>query len=295
MQRTFHFAVGSIHSALAIGIIFRLNFDDVTLCIFCTAVTFHDIRAFQAYLLTRRHTEKLLRSILHKVFFLYPKITRKGNRVRTIRLVFRIVDAAHLFCLTFGIVGNNQFHGINHRRNTASPFVQVFSNRCFEQRHIVQRVEFGITYRVDKPANTLRRVTSAPHSAQRWHTWVVPSCHQMLVYQRMQLALAHHSVRQIQSVKLNLARSEVVNVLRFAIHFFQEIDELIVQRTVRNKLERTNRVRNAFEVIALSVCKVIHRISVPSGSGAMMRCVNNAIDNRVAKVHVGIAHIELGA
>ena len=62
-----------------------------------------------------------------------------------------------------------------------------------------------------------------------------------------------------------------------------------------HKFKRTDRVRNSFEIIALSMCKVIHRVSMPHRSRSVVRRMDNAIHNRVAEVHIGIGHIEFGS
>ena len=51
----------------------------------------------------------------------------------------------------------------------------------------------------------------------------------------------------------------------------------------------------AFKEVALSVRKVVHRIGVPLGACAMVRCVNDTIDDGIAEVHIGIGHIQLSA
>ena len=86
-----------------------------------------------------------------------------------------------------------------------------------------------------------------------------------------------------------------MNVLSLAAHLLQEVDELVVQRTVWHKLQSTNRVSNALEEVALSVSEVVHGVSVPLCSGAVVWCMDDAIDDRIAEVHVRVGHVELGA
>ena len=107
----------------------------------------------------------------------------------------------------------------------------------------------------------------------------------------MQLAFTHHGVGEVQSVELNLAWTEIVDVIHFAVHLFKEVDELVVQGTVRNELQGADRVRYALKVVALSVCEVVHGVGVPLRSRAMVWCMDDAIHDWVAEVHVGIGHI----
>ena len=107
----------------------------------------------------------------------------------------------------------------------------------------------------------------------------------------MQLALAHHRVGEVQSVELYLAWSEIVDIIDLAVHLFKEIDELIVQWTVRNKLQRADGVRYAFEVVALTMCEVVHGVGVPLCTRAMVWRMDDAIHDGIAEMHVGVGHI----
>ena len=62
-----------------------------------------------------------------------------------------------------------------------------------------------------------------------------------------------------------------------------------------HELESAYRMRHAFEIVALSVCEVIHRISMPFRSCAVVRCLYDSIHDRVAEVHVRVCHVELCA
>ena len=60
------------------------------------------------------------------------------------------------------------------------------------------------------------------------------------------------------------------------------------------ELKRTDRVRHAFEIIGLSMRKVIHRIDVPCVSGTMMRMRgDDTIHDRITEMHVGVCHVDL--
>ena len=63
---------------------------------------------------------------------------------------------------------------------------------------------------------------------------------------------------------------------------------------MRNKLQCTQRVGYTFKVVALSVSEVIHRVSLPCSTRTVVRMLPDAIDNRVAEVHVGACHVNLG-
>lgn len=128
------------------------------------------------------------------------------------------------------------------------------------------------------------------------HPWVVPSVDEVLVDESVQFPLRHHSICEVQTVELNLSWAVVVEaILSCSVHFLQEIDEFIVQRTVRNELESTNRVGDPLEVIALSVCEIVHWVAVPLSSCTMVWSLNDTIHYWIAEVHVRIGHIEFGS
>ena len=76
---------------------------------------------------------------------------------------------------------------------------------------------------------------------------------------------------------------------------FQFVNEVVVERTVGNKFQGTDGVGDSFKVVALSMSEVIHGVSLPFVARAVMTAVDDAINHRVAEVHIGVGHINLGA
>ena len=85
-------------------------------------------------------------------------------------------------------------------------------------------------------------------------------------------------------------RTVVVQVLAFFYPIYKEV----VQRTVGNEFQCTQGVGYTFEVVALSVSEVVHRVSFPGSTRTVVRMFHHAIDNRVAEVHVGTCHVNFG-
>ena len=63
---------------------------------------------------------------------------------------------------------------------------------------------------------------------------------------------------------------------------------------MRHELQCTERVSYTFKIVALSVCEVVHRISLPFAACTVMRSLYYTIHNRVAEVHVRACHVNLG-
>ena len=59
------------------------------------------------------------------------------------------------------------------------------------------------------------------------------------------------------------------------------------------ELERAQRVRDAFNVIADAMREVIHRVNRPARAGVMMFEMANAIEHRVAQPDIRRLHVDL--
>ena len=118
----------------------------------------------------------------------------------------------------------------------------------------------------------------------------------MLIDKRVEFPLRHNGIGEIEAVELNLPWTVIAKALLCAaVVFLEEIDELVVKRTVRHKLEGADGVGDTLKVVALSMGKVVHGIAVPLCAGAVVRCLNDAIDDGIAEMHVRICHVELCA
>ncbi|CCZ70572.1 uncharacterized protein BN759_02712 [Bacteroides sp. CAG:702] len=290
VQGAFHLAVGFGHAALGMRVVFGIYLDDISVFVFLASGTFHDVRVLQAHFLSRRHAEVFLRRVLHKVFALYPEFTAELDGMDGRIRVFGIVDGLHFLYLPFGIVGQDELHRIQHRRHTGGTGVEVFAYRAFQQGEIVQRVIGGISDFVHKLMDGFGRISSPAESAQGRHTGVVPSVYQPFFHQNQEVALAQQDVTQVQLVELVLARAVVVQVLAF----FHPVYKQVVQGAVGHKLQRAERVGHPFEIIALPVGEVIHRVCLPRVTRAVVRSLHHTVDNRVAEVHVRACHVNLG-
>ncbi|MNL23162.1 hypothetical protein D3C87_1445310 [compost metagenome] len=96
----------------------------------------------------------------------------------------------------------------------------------------------------------------------------------MLVgHQQVQLTLGHHGVFQIQTREFVLTRMHRDGDV---------IQNPIVQTTVVLELQRTQRVRNAFQRIADAVGEVVHRVDAPLVASLVVLGKFNAIQHRIA-------------
>ena len=198
-----------------------------------------------------------------------------------------IVLHRHGLHLALGIVGDDYLDRVHHGHHSGGDAVEIVAHGVLQQAHRVESLVFGIADGVDEVAYRLRCVAAAAHTRDGGHAGVIPAVDQPLLDQREQLALAHHGIGEVEAVELDLART--VRLVG------QLVDKVVVERAVRHKFQRAYRVGHALEVVALSVCEVVHRIYVPAGAGAVVRMVDDAVHDGVAEVHVARRHVYLGA
>ena len=76
---------------------------------------------------------------------------------------------------------------------------------------------------------------------------------------------------------------------------FEPFENPIIQGAVHLELQRTDGVRDAFDVIAQAMGEVVHRVDAPLGTGVVMLGVTNAVEDRVAHPDVRRRHVNLRA
>ena len=60
------------------------------------------------------------------------------------------------------------------------------------------------------------------------------------------------------------------------------------------KLQRTDRVRHTLEIIALTVCEIVHRIYLPFRTRTVVRVTrDDTVHDRVTEMHVRVRHFNL--
>ena len=141
----FDFAVGTRHSAAALGVVGAVYLFDFSVTAFLATGAKHDVCIFQAHFLAGRHAHKFLFRFLLEVLTLNPQFATKGNAVCValhdgISLFvsnFRVVDCRKCFLLSLGIIRDNYLHGVQHGADTCGTQIQVLTHGAFEQRHFV--------------------------------------------------------------------------------------------------------------------------------------------------------------
>ena len=294
-----YLAVGAWHAATAVGVVGGMYAGDVALGILLYAlcgilVALYDVGVLQAHLLAGAQSHELLAAVLHEVLALYVEFAREADDVCAGVLVLGVIDGLHLLHLSFGIVVDDEAHGVNHGAHAQGTGVEVLAAGGLHQFDVVQCIKGGVANLVYELQYCLGAVSATAYAADGWHAGVVPAVHHLLLGQYEQVALGHECVVQVQFVELELAWAVVLNVALVALPLLNPCYEQVVEVAVRHELQCADRVCHALQVVALSVCEVVHGVSVPLVARAPVRHVQHAVHDGVAEVHVGACHVYLG-
>ena len=140
-------------TAASIGIICTVDFGNIAFGILYHILTLYYISALQTHLATGSQTEELLWRILHKVVAFYVYLPRERHLVCACGAVLRIVFHLYSLSLTFGIVGDNDFHGIHHSHHSCSNPVEVITHRMLKTDMLLSASTFVYPIRFTKLRN----------------------------------------------------------------------------------------------------------------------------------------------
>ena len=228
VQGTFYFTVSVRHTAAGIRIVFAIYLGNLTVLVFLTARTFYDIGVLQTNFLSRCHPEIFLGSVFHEILTLHPQLTAELDRMAAGFRIFRVVDRFQLLHLSFRIVGDNQFHRIDHGGYTDGAGIQILAYGAFQQGELVQGVVSritativyvaGIAFNYITAALEKRRVTStfkkyvAPQIVQEILDSGNPEA--LMVGGRVvNIAVLFVDIRGFTTMSEKLSPSEVVEIL----------------------------------------------------------------------------------
>ena len=209
-------------------------------------------------------------------------------------LVLGIVDCLHLLHLSLGIVVDDEFDGIYNGANAKCTAIEVLAACCLHQFDVVQGIECGVTNLVNELQYGLGTITTTTDTTDGWHAGVVPTVYHALLGEDEQVALGHECVVEVQLVELELTWTVVLDIALVASPFLDPGNEQVVKVAMRYELKGADRVCHALEIVALTVCEIVHGICVPLVAGAPVRHVQHAVHDGIAEVHIGACHVYLG-
>ena len=284
MDRTLDLAVGGITVAYCQigGTMDCLN---AAVLVLFNRFVLDDICAHQTNLSAGFQTEELGRRNLRKVGRFDIQLLGKGNVTGTGFWIGRIIGNREVFHLIHGIVVNDDLHGLGHTDATGSGGIQLLTDAVLQKLNLNKAVGLSNTGTLDEIKDSGRSIAASAQTTKSRHTGIVPSVHQCILNQCTEITLTHYGVGNVEASKLSLlgriyGKSAVLH-------------NPIVEGTVILKLQRAERIGDAFQRVLNRMRKVIHRINAPLVALTVMMRTNDTVDGRVTHIDVGRCHIDL--
>ena len=260
--------------------------DDVALLVLDNLVALDDVGAHQADLAVRFHAEELRRRYLGKVVRVDVELAGERNLSDAGLLILRDVGQLEILFLVLRVVGDDHLDRVQDGDAALGGGVELITDAVLQQADVDDAVGLGDAGLLDKLVDGARGVAAAAQAADGGHSRVVPAVHLFGLDQLAQVALAHDGVGDVQAGKLVL----VGLVLKADV-----VHNPVVQRAVVFKLDRAQRVGDALQRVLDGMGEVVQRVDAPLVALAVMVRMHDAVDGRVAHVHVRGGHVDLGA
>ena len=187
--------------------------------------------------------------------------------------------------LILGVIFDNHFEGPQDGQHPRCTRVQVVADGVFQQGNFDDVLPLGNPDHLAEPAYGLRRIAAPAKTGEGRHPGVVPAAHVTLVYELGELALAHHRMAQVQPSELDLLR----------VVYVQGVEEPVVEGPMVLVLHGADRVGDTLHGVGLPVGEVVHGVDHPLIAGAVMRRLQDPVQNGVPHVDVARRHVDLGA
>ena len=246
-----------------------------------------EVSAHEARFSTRSQAPPIGRGIQGEIGPIDPDLARQGDLARPF-----LADVPgpqgdlQLFHVVVRPVRDGHFERPQDRHRPRRAGVQVVTDRVLEQLHADAAVRLVHPDARGEQADPLGRVAAAAHPGDRRHPGIVPAGDEALLHQLEQFPLAHHGVVEVQPRELVLARTG----LRKKV-----VDEPVVDRPVVLELEGADGVRDPLDRVGERVGEIVHRVEAPGIAPPVVRGVADAVQQRVAQLHVPRRHIHLRA
>ena len=184
-----------------------------------------------------------------------------------------------------GVVGQPHFQRAQHGHASVRAALQVLADAEFQQLHLHPVVLLGDADAPAELANGAWADAAPPQPGQGGHARIVPALHRAGFHQLQQQTLAHRRVFQAQPGEFDLRRMDIQAEL---------IQHPVVQGPVILEFQGAKGVGDALQGIADAMREIVGWVDVPSASGALMGRMANAVQHRVAQIHVRRGHVDPG-
>ena len=250
---------------------------DISIRVLVEARALDDVAALEAHVPPRAKAEEFLRRILHEIIALDEHLAADGQFTIAHSGILRVVRDNRVGQRLVLPVFEYQLHRIEHRHAARRLAVENIAHLELQQCHIGGAVELGDADALAEIADGGGGITTAAHAGNRRQAGIVPTAHTVFLHQLEQLALAHHRVGEVEPRKLDLARLAGHRAV---------FNEPIVKRAVVLELQRAKRMGDMLQGILQGMREVIHRVDAPCIAGVVVMGMHDAVEHRIAHVHV---------
>ena len=170
------------------------------------------------------------------------------------------------------------------RHDAGSLQLQVFSHAVLKHLIVRHGLRLGDAAQLHEHLDGFGSEAAAPQSGDGYQARIIPSVHDAVLNQLLDVALAGNDILEIHLRKLDLSGRLLV---------FKLPHDPVVQRSVILEFQRADRMGDAFDRILDRMGKIIHRVDAPFVSRILMGDMGDAVDDRISHVHVRGRHVDL--
>ncbi|MNQ21016.1 hypothetical protein D3C85_341160 [compost metagenome] len=271
--------------AQGIFVVAAAQFDDIALGILDRLIGADHVAATQAGLATGDQTLEAGRRDFLEVAGINVDLAGEWQHAHA-HVLLGMARQLEVFHLPFGVIGDHDFQRPQYAHGPRGGGIEVFANGEFEHADIHQAAGAVDADHVAEGADRTRGVAATTIAAERRHARVVPTLHMAFIDQLLEPALAGDGVVQVEPGELVLTR--------LARHR-QVVEKPLVKRAMILELQGADRVGNALDGVRLTMGEVIAGVDAPLVAGLMVMGMANAVENRIAQVHVRRGHVDFRA
>ena len=279
-------AVGGV-AAAGIGVIRRVNFLDAAVGGLLAAGAGDEICALQTALRAVGVQALVLGDGFgEEIVRLDPDLAGERDGVRALFGMDGVVFNLKGFRLALRIIRDDELHRAQNGHGALCRVVEIFAQAVLQKRvfHSVGGLRHADA--LTEIADGMAGVASSSQTAERRHTRIVPAGDIILLDQLAQLAFGHDGVVDAETGELDLpglcGDGDVIY-------------HPVIERAMRLKFQRAQRVRDALQRVLNGVGKVIHRIDAPLVALPVMVHIADAVNDRVAHIEVAGGKIDFCA
>ncbi len=251
-------------------------------------VTFalHEVRAHEPDLIAGEQPEIFLRRLLHEILSLDIKFPAKGHLSGTERLVLRVIHHGQPLRLPFRVIVDNQFDRVSYRHDPGPFHFQILSDAILKHGVFRRGICLGHAAQFHKKPDRLRRETASAERRDGNQSGIIPTVHNAVLHQFLDISLACDHIGQIHFRKFYLLRR--MRILQFRHH-------PVVERSVILKLQRTDGMGNPLDRVLYGMRIVVHRVNAPLIPRILVGQMCHAVQNRIAHIDVRGGHVDFRA